>query len=170
MGKVEVNRSEIAQETSTMVVEAGLYRHPNGTEAITLYDPLTGNAQAEAFVRLGFEFVRPAKADEIKTIVETARTDATVTQASELQSTVDKLELESLRRKVAELEADKTSGEDDAAKKAAEEQAKAEAEAKAKEEADAKAAAEKAEADKKAAEEKAKADAAKKAAEEKGNK
>ncbi len=51
---------------------AGLYRHPNGTEAIVTGDPLWGNAQAQAFHRLGFKFVREAKPEEVKTLPELA--------------------------------------------------------------------------------------------------
>lgn len=60
----------------------GLYRHPNGQEVHVLYDPLYGNAQAEAAIRVGFEFVRESDPSEIKTIV-------TGTDAEKGAATVD---------------------------------------------------------------------------------
>lgn len=50
---------------------AGLYRHPeSGQEAIVQTDPLFGNAQANAFIRLGFRWVRDAKPEEIHSLPE----------------------------------------------------------------------------------------------------
>lgn len=54
------------------VGKAGLYRHPNGREAICTWDPLFGNTQANAFERLGFVWVRDVEPDEIKQIDLTA--------------------------------------------------------------------------------------------------
>jgi hypothetical protein len=47
---------------------AGLWRHPNGEEAVTLYDPLYGDAQSEAFARLGFVRVGDAPEGYVKSL------------------------------------------------------------------------------------------------------
>lgn len=61
---------ETPEETNSRTGLAGLYRHPNGQELITLYDPLYGDAQSEAAIRVGFEFVREVDyATEVKTLV-----------------------------------------------------------------------------------------------------
>lgn len=61
----------LAREEGGRGVQAtALYRHPNGQEAIVQYDPLFGNAQANAFERLGYVFVREARPEEVKTIPE----------------------------------------------------------------------------------------------------
>lgn len=62
--------ASITREEGGKVAPAGLYRHPNGAEQIVTEDPLYGNAQAQAFLRLGFEFVRPAEPGEIKSLPE----------------------------------------------------------------------------------------------------
>lgn len=61
---------ETPEETNSKTGIAGLYRHPNGQELITLYDPLYGDAQSEAAIRVGFEFVREVDLEkEVHTIV-----------------------------------------------------------------------------------------------------
>lgn len=46
---------------------AGLYRHEkSGAEIITKWHPLFGSAQADGAVRVGYEFVRPATAEELR--------------------------------------------------------------------------------------------------------
>ncbi len=59
------------QEKSNGVTgNAGLYRHPgSGETAIVQWDPLLGNTQAEAFLKVGFEFVREAKPEEVKNLL-----------------------------------------------------------------------------------------------------
>jgi hypothetical protein len=58
------------EEPNSPSNEAGLYRHPeSGEEAVTLYDPLYGNAQSEAFIRLGFRRVGDAPEGYTKTVV-----------------------------------------------------------------------------------------------------
>lgn len=60
---------ETQEETQSLTGQAGLYRHPgSGEELITLYDPLTGDAQSEAAIRVGFERVRDAKPEEVKVL------------------------------------------------------------------------------------------------------
>lgn len=47
--------------------QAGVYEHPkSGERIIAKAHPLFGNAQADAMVRLGFEWVREATPDELK--------------------------------------------------------------------------------------------------------
>ena len=86
-------------------LDAGLYRHPaTGEELITIADPLFGNPQADAAIRVGFEFVRPAKPEEIKSIIEVNREER-VNQSEEAASDrarLDQLELAELRREKAE--------------------------------------------------------------------
>lgn len=97
----------MTQETSDNPVKgSGLYRHPeSGTEAIVMSDPLFGSAQAEGFVRLGFEFIREALPGEIKSIVEVQKESVNpVTQAQEDKVRLDALELDSLRREKRERE------------------------------------------------------------------
>ncbi len=49
----------------------GLYRHKvNGETAIVQGDPLWGNAQAQAFIQTGYEFVRDIQPGEVKTLPE----------------------------------------------------------------------------------------------------
>jgi len=51
------------------VGKAGLYRHPeSGEEMHTLSDPLFGEAQSNAAVRLGFVRVRDSKPEELHTV------------------------------------------------------------------------------------------------------
>lgn len=72
-----------AEETNSQSGEAGLYRHPrSGEELVTIWDPLFGNAQSEAAVRVGFERVGDTPEGYIKTIVGT-------TEAEIAQKTVD---------------------------------------------------------------------------------
>lgn len=60
-----------AEKTLSKTGIAGVYRHPqSGQEAIAVWDPLTGNTQAEALMRTGFEYVRDVKDGDIKTLVE----------------------------------------------------------------------------------------------------
>lgn len=86
-------------------LDAGLYRHPaTGEELITIADPLFGNPQADAAIRVGFEYVRPAKPEEIKSIIEVNREER-VNQSEEAASDrarLDQLELAELRREKAE--------------------------------------------------------------------
>mgnify|MGYP000252351797 CR=1 FL=1 len=88
--------------------KAGVYRHPEaGTEVITQGDPLHGDIQSEAAVRLGFVRVRDAKPGEVKTVIDTnreARKKKEVTQAAPSADAqrLDTLELESLRREKKE--------------------------------------------------------------------
>lgn len=52
---------QTAEGTNSITDVAGLYRHPvSGAEIITLYDPLYGDAQSEAVIRVGFERVSDA--------------------------------------------------------------------------------------------------------------
>lgn len=104
-------------ESGSQSYEAGLYRHPEAidketgklAEMITLYDPLFGNAQSEAAVRLGFVRISDAPEGSIKNIIEVQKdakqfnTDTVMSDKARL----DALELESLRAKVKSFEESK---------------------------------------------------------------
>lgn len=62
--------SSVLEDGGKGAMVTALYRHPNGQEAIVQYDPLFGNAQANAFEQVGYKFVREALPEEIKTIPE----------------------------------------------------------------------------------------------------
>ena len=67
-GKVGGQTLEVSDKPAT---PAGLYRHPeSGQEMITLWDPLYGDAQSEAAVRVGFVRVGDAPEGAVKTVVE----------------------------------------------------------------------------------------------------
>ena len=71
---LEKNVNAVSQEEGGLG-EAGLYRHPeSGQEMITLSDPLFGEAQSNAAVRLGFVRVRDSRPDEIHNIAMDAIT------------------------------------------------------------------------------------------------
>lgn len=60
---------ETAEETNSATGTAGLYRHPiSGAEVITLSDPLYGDAQSEAAIRVGFVRISDAPEGSIKQI------------------------------------------------------------------------------------------------------
>lgn len=47
-------------ETSNVTNQPGLYRHPeSGAELVAEWDPITGSAQADGYVRVGFVYVGP---------------------------------------------------------------------------------------------------------------
>lgn len=57
---------QTAEETNSATGTAGLYRHPiSGAEVITLSDPLYGDAQSEAALRVGFVRVRDTQPGEV---------------------------------------------------------------------------------------------------------
>ena len=61
------------EENENGEVEAGLYQHPvTGHKVVTKFDPLYGNAQAEAFTQVGYEYVGPAPEGWEKTLPELA--------------------------------------------------------------------------------------------------
>lgn len=61
---------ETREKTLSITGKAGVYRHPkSGAEAIAQWDPLLGNTQAEALLRVGFEFVRDVEEGDIKSLV-----------------------------------------------------------------------------------------------------
>lgn len=110
---MKVDRSEIAPERNGDPVApqpqlpSGLYRHKDsGQEAIIQTDPLYGDAQAAAFTRVGFEFVRKVEPDEIKTIASASdshaaspdrETDAQVSYNKGLEARLNALEAENAR-------------------------------------------------------------------------
>jgi hypothetical protein len=96
---------EYSKDKNAKVTGAGLYRHPNGTSAIVQDDPLFGNAQAQAFARLGFVFEREALPGEIKSLPEIA-------------ADTRKTEEDSLKGLSARLSALETVAEDNKALKA----------------------------------------------------
>jgi hypothetical protein len=57
---------QTAEETNSATSVAGLYRHPlSGQEVITLSDPLYGDAQSEAALRVGYVRIRDVQPEEI---------------------------------------------------------------------------------------------------------
>ncbi len=89
------------EEVNSLTGKAGLYRHPeSGQEAICTWDPLLANTQAEAFLRLGFEFVRDVEPGEIKTPIAASleaeaakgRTAASVADVKGIQARLENLE------------------------------------------------------------------------------
>lgn len=117
----------ISKEEGGPLAPAGVWEHPDsGQRAITLEDPLFGNAQSQAFKRLAFKFVRPADPDEIKTMPQLAIDSraADENNMKGLSARLDKLENvsaenEKLAARVKELEAEKLARDqtDAAAKK-----------------------------------------------------
>jgi hypothetical protein len=99
----------------------GLYRHPNGEEAIVIDDPLWGNTMAQGFTRLGFKFVRDVEPDEVKTLPEMAmdKTEAAAGDLKGLNARMALLEKEAekkteLENEVAKLRAELAQKEADA--------------------------------------------------------
>lgn len=124
--------ASMAREEGGKSAPAGLYRHPNGNEAIVTEDPLFGNAQAQGFLRLGFEFVRPAEPGEIKSLPE-MHMEANKAEADSLKGITARLnvledvadENTKLKAQVAALEAEKAEraqADAEAAEKAREDQ------------------------------------------------
>jgi hypothetical protein len=90
---------------------AGVYQHESAKDAegnpvqvITLEDPLYGNTQSEAFVRVGFRRVRDAKPDEIKTLPQLSFERKERTEEGDKDARLTKVELEQERSKSARLE------------------------------------------------------------------
>src|SRR4051794_5912502 len=62
--------SRASEYSDSLPTPGGLYRHPqSGAEVVTLSDPLYGDTQSEAFVRLGFERVGDAPEGYVKSVV-----------------------------------------------------------------------------------------------------
>lgn len=89
------------EEVNSLTGKAGVYRHPeSGQEAICTWDPLLGNTQAEAFLRLGFVFVRDAEEGDIKTPIAASleaeaakdRTAASVGSVKGIEARLDNVE------------------------------------------------------------------------------
>lgn len=118
----------ISREEGGAPVSAGVWEHPeSGERAITLDDPLFGNAQSQAFKQVGFVFVRPADPSEIKTMPQLAIDSRAADESNMkgLSARLDKLEgvadeNEVLKARVKQLEAEKTAREGGAAAQAAE--------------------------------------------------
>jgi glucan-binding YG repeat protein len=67
MAEVSGNTGQVAGGAKKL--SGGVYRHPQtGQEIIALDDPITGDAQARGYVRVGFEFVRDVKDNEVKSV------------------------------------------------------------------------------------------------------
>lgn len=63
----------ISKEVGGKEAPAGVWEHPeSGQRAITIEDPLFGNAQSQGFKQLGFVFLREAEPEEIKTMPQMA--------------------------------------------------------------------------------------------------
>lgn len=103
---------ETQEDTNSTTGLAGLYRHPNGEELITLYDPLYGDAQSEAAIRVGFEFVREAKPEEIKTIVTGTQSDVANQTAATVNGGVSLDDLKGIQARISAVEAE-TKAKDD---------------------------------------------------------
>lgn len=124
----------MSREVGGQVAPAGLWEHPeSGQQAITLDDPLFGNAQSQAFLQAGFKFVRDVEPDEIVTLPQLALDQqandrdalkGVMARVSQLEGVAD--ENESLRKRVRELEAEKAArGESGGAAQSGEEAKKA---------------------------------------------
>ena len=94
---------------------AGLYQHPQAidketgklAEMVTLYDPLYGDTQSEAAIRLGFVRIGDTPEGYVKNMIDQNK-DARIFNSDTVSSDkarLDALELESLRRFKAEQEA-----------------------------------------------------------------
>ena len=120
---------ETAEVSDNGSPKAGLYRHPEtGAEAITTSDRIFGEAQSEAFVRLGFVRVGDAPEGSIKDIIINAEPER-VYNSNTVESDrarLDALELAELRREKAE----RLTAEEAARKKQIEEAEKAQSKTK----------------------------------------
>lgn len=97
--------SMMQEENNGVEYVAGLYRHPvTGAELVTKEDPLFGNAQSEAVVRVGFERVGDAPTGYEKTLVEVNAANAKTSNASEE-------DLKGLQARLKVLEAEKESAQ-----------------------------------------------------------
>lgn len=91
--KLQSSRPGKTRETGGKEAPAGLWRHPeSGQEAITLEDPLFGNAQSQAFLRAGYEFIRPAREGEVKSLPELHLEARDASDVKGLSARLDKLE------------------------------------------------------------------------------
>lgn len=101
--------SMMQEENNGEEYVAGLYRHPvTGAELVTKEDPLFGNAQSEAVVRVGFERVGDTPTGYEKTLVEVNASTAKTSNASEE-------DLKGLQARLKVLEAEKESTSEDVA-------------------------------------------------------
>lgn len=105
---------ETPEETNSKTGIAGLYRHPNGQELITLYDPLYGDAQSEAAIRVGFEFVREVDLEkEVHTIVIGSAAEVAARTAETVNGTgVSSDDLKGIQARLTAVEAE-TKAKDD---------------------------------------------------------
>lgn len=102
---------ETQEDTNSLTGPAGVYVHPgSGEELIVRYDPLLGNTQAEAAIRVGFVWKRDVKPDEVKELAtpslqhaadEGARTGESGAMKG-VQSRLDALEAENARLRAAQ--------------------------------------------------------------------
>jgi len=107
--------TEYSKGKSANVPGSGVYKHPeSGQTAIVQSDPLFGNAQAQAFARLGFKFEREAREDEITSLPELAAESRKAEEGNlkGLSARLDKLEgvaeeNKGLQVEIAELRAEK---------------------------------------------------------------
>jgi len=102
-----------SREEGGRAAPAGWWVHPEtGNRAITLEDPLFGNAQSQAFLQAGFVFERDANPDEVQTLPQLALEQnhadrenfkGLSARMSALEGVAD--ENAALKRRIAELEA-----------------------------------------------------------------
>lgn len=129
-----------SREEGGRTAPAGLWEHPeSGQTAITMEDPLFGNAQSQAFLQAGFKFVREVDPSEIVTLPQLAldkqagereQLKGLSARLSALETVADENTV--LKQRIAQLEAEAArngsagpaaqAGED--AKKAAQDQVK----------------------------------------------
>ena len=106
-GNAPGNTKETSDQAS---VEAGLYRHPeSGAEAATRFDPLMGNAQSEAFVRLGFVRVGDVPEGYEKPIRVVGKSESGSSSSDELKGVMARLN--ALEAENAALKAEKPAEE-----------------------------------------------------------
>lgn len=83
------------ENSSDATPEAGLWRHPeSGQEEITLFDPLFGNAQSEAYKRMGYVRVGDAPEGSVKTFHDVAPTTESADERTRLVARNEYLEQE----------------------------------------------------------------------------
>lgn len=103
MAEVSGNTGQVAGTQAPL--KGGVYRHPETKEEIiTLDDPITGDAQARGYVRVGFEWVRDVKEGDVK---EVGLNSEDYANQPERKLESDTEMLKGLRARIAALEGEK---------------------------------------------------------------
>jgi hypothetical protein len=101
MSEVSGNTGQVAGSNEKL--KGGVYKHPQtGEEIIALDDPITGDAQARGYVRVGFEYVRDIKPGDVREVGISPSEDHA--KQPERANEVRSSELEELRSRLAALE------------------------------------------------------------------